>query len=157
MYTQDLSMVVHAEAGPLCEFMSNPENERLWNPDMIEIRRLDDGPVAAGAGWEARYKFVDLDRIRLEAYDPPSRLAIAAAGERMNMSFVFTFTPAADGTRVDAHCEMHPKGMMRLIAPLMMPMIKRQFAKRPAQLQRGLAAARSVTPAASHRPNPLGV
>jgi hypothetical protein len=38
---------------------------------------------------------------------------------------------------------MHPKAVMRLLAPLMMPALRHMFSKRPAQLAAGLAASRT--------------
>jgi len=46
-------------------------------------------------------------------------------------------------TQVHAHSEMHPKAVMRLLAPLMMPVLRHMFSKRPAQLAAGLAASRT--------------
>jgi Polyketide cyclase / dehydrase and lipid transport len=133
--------------GALCQFMANPENERFWNPDLLDVRRIGDGPVAPGAEWEARYKGMGVNRMMLAEYERPTRVVFETTGERMDMRLVFTFSPDGDGTRAQAHTEMHPKGVMRLLAPLMMPMVKRNFSKRPAQLKAGLAASQSTPPA----------
>ena len=64
----------------------------------------------------------------------------------MDLRLTFTFSPRNTGTQVHAHSELHPKGVMRLLAPVMMPMLKHMFSKRPAQLAAALAASKSATP-----------
>jgi hypothetical protein len=62
----------------------------------------------------------------------------------MDLRLTFTFSPRNTGTQVHAHSELHPKGVMRLLAPVMMPMLKHMFSKRPAQLAAALAASKSA-------------
>jgi hypothetical protein len=55
--------------------------------------------------------------------------------------WTFDYSPSGEsGTHVDAHAEIQPKGAMRLMGPLVGPMIRRTFSQRPAQLEAGLAA-----------------
>jgi hypothetical protein len=57
----------------------------------------------------------------------------------MDMQWTFEYSSAGEAkTHVDAHAEIQPRGAMRLMGPLMGPMIKRTFSKRPAQLEAGL-------------------
>lgn len=106
-----------------------PRNEQTWNPDLLEIRRLGDGPVTAGVEWEARYKGLGLTQIKLDDYERPTPVVFDTTGKGGH-AVEFTFSPGGAGIRLVAHSEMHPKGVMRLLAPVMVPMVKHMFAKR---------------------------
>jgi Polyketide cyclase / dehydrase and lipid transport len=121
-------------------FIEDCSNERAWNPDLIDIKRLDAGPVTVGSEWDGNYKGMGTMRIRVEEHEPPSHVRFSTTGPRMDMSFTFDVAAAGGGARVHGHGEMVPKGPMRLMAPLLGPMIRRSMAKRPAQLSAGFGA-----------------
>jgi hypothetical protein len=127
--------------------LADVENETEWNPDVKRVRRLTDGPLGVGTEWEGDYRGMGAMRIRLVDYDPDRRLTFRTTGSRLDMVFTFDFSARADGgTDADAHAELTPKGATRLMAPLMVPMMRRTFAKRPAQLEEGLRRMRERTP-----------
>jgi len=139
----DMQVQVDAPRSEVFDLMADAQNERDWNPDVIEIERVGDGPLAPGAEWRARHKGMGAVRIRLDEYERPTRLAFSGTSDRMDMRFGFTFSGNGAGTQLHAVSELHPKGAMRLAGPLFAPMMKRTFAKRPAQLTAGVAAFRA--------------
>jgi uncharacterized protein YndB with AHSA1/START domain len=134
----ELTGTVDAPADELFDLLSNPELETGWNPDVIEVRRLDDGPVAPGARWEGRYKGMGLMRIRLDELQRPGRLVFTIDGDRLDMRFAFNLSPEGERTRMRTDAQVTPKGAMRLIGPLMGPMMRRTMAKRPEQMAAGV-------------------
>ena len=142
MATQlDLTMDVAEPPEAVFDLMADCSNEPLWNPDALEVTRIDDGLVAVGAEWEGRYKGMGNMRIRLDEYERPTRLKFTTSGDKLDMRWTFDYSPSgASTTHVDAHAEIQAKGPMRLMGPLLGPMIKRTFSKRPAQVQAGLVA-----------------
>jgi hypothetical protein len=38
------------------DLMADCSNEPAWNPDVLGVTRIDDGPVAPGAEWDGRYR-----------------------------------------------------------------------------------------------------
>jgi uncharacterized protein YndB with AHSA1/START domain len=129
------------------DLMADCSNEAQWNPDVLEVTRVDDRPLAVGAEWDARYKGMGTMRIRLDEYERPARLTFTTTGDKMDMRWTFDYSsPAPSRTHVDAHAVIEPKGAMKLMSPLMGPMMRRTFSKRPAQLAAGL---RASSPAAT--------
>jgi len=60
----------------------------------------------------------------------------------MDMRLGFTFSPDGSGTRLQGHADTRAKGVMRLLAPLMMPMVNEtspngQPSSRPVSPPRG--------------------
>jgi uncharacterized protein YndB with AHSA1/START domain len=138
---------VDAPVDELFDLMADPEKEVDWNPDAIDIRRVDDGPLGPGARWRGRYKGMGTMDIRLDEYERPARLVFSITGNRMDMRWTFTFAPEDRATQLSAKAELQSTGAMRLMSPLLGPMMRRTFAKRPAQLAAGVAARRSQRPA----------
>jgi hypothetical protein len=100
--------------------------------------------VKTGAEWDGRYKGMGTMRIRLDEYERPKRLRFTTSGNKMDMTWTFDYSsPGASKTHVDAHAEIQAKGPMRLMGPLMGPMIRRTFSQRPAQLEAGLQKTRA--------------
>src|SRR4051812_46688664 len=120
--------------------MADCSNEPVWNPDALEVTRVDDGPLAPGAEWDGRYKGMGTMRVRLDEYERPKRLRLTTTGNKMDMQWTFDYSSAGESrTHVEAHAEIQPKGAMRLMAPLMGPMIKGQVLEAPGAARGGSA------------------
>jgi hypothetical protein len=105
------------------------------------VTRAGDGPVAAGAEWDGRYKGMDTMHVRLDEYERPKRLKFTTTGNKLDMQWTFVYSSQTPSkTHVDAHAVIEPKGAMKLMGPLIGRMIRRTFSKRPAQLEAGLKA-----------------
>src|SRR3954464_11065594 len=104
---------VDAPAGELFDLLANPSTEERWNPDVIEVRRLDSGAVAPGSRWEGRYKGMGIMRIELTEMEPQQRLAFDIDGDRLGMRFAFDFTPVGDRTRLESVADVEARGWMR--------------------------------------------
>jgi hypothetical protein len=119
-----------------------------WNPDAIEVHRIDQRAVGPGAEWQGRYKGMGSMGIKLDEYERPQRLVFSITGNRIDMHWAFGFVPDGAGTQLTAVAELQPKGVMRLMTPFFGPMMRRTFSRRPAQLAAGIAARRSQQPQA---------
>jgi hypothetical protein len=143
MRIQPEPMAFDASVNDVFDFLADCENERAWNPDLKDIRRITSGPLGAGTEWDGTYRGMGTMRIRLDDYTPNRRLAFTTTGSRMAMSFVFTFTGDDRHTQAAIDADVTPKGAMRLVAPLLGPMMRRTFARRPTQMREGLATFRA--------------
>jgi uncharacterized protein YndB with AHSA1/START domain len=144
----DINTRVDAPIEELFDLMADPKTEVDWNPDAIEVQRIDRGEIGPGAEWHGRYKGMGSMQIKLDKYDRPNRLVFSINGNRMDMHWTFTFAPEGAATRLAAEAELQPKGAMRLMTPLLGPMMRRTFSMRPAQLAAGVAARRARRPSA---------
>lgn len=120
------------------DFMADCGNEADWNPDIKSVRRVGAGPVGPGAEWEGVYRGMGSMRVRIESYERPDLLGFSTTGRRLDMQFTFRYFAAGDATDITVDAVMVPKGLMRLAAPLVGPMMRRTMSRRPAQLTEGL-------------------
>jgi uncharacterized protein YndB with AHSA1/START domain len=131
-------MTIDASVREIFNLLADVANEPIWHPDVIEVRRLTAGSLGRGSQWQARYRGIGEMAVRLEEYEPYTRLAFSTTGPRMDMRLAFDFAPDGPRSRVEAEGELQPKGAMKLLSPLIGPMIRRTFAERPAQITAGI-------------------
>jgi uncharacterized protein YndB with AHSA1/START domain len=138
----------------LFDLLADVRNEPKWQPDVRSVEKLTDGPVGQGTRFRGSYRGLgDLD-VEITEYDRPGRLGFACHGTRMDMDVAFTFKPHGTGAEIGGEIETRPKGLMKLMSPLMRSMMKREMAKRPAQMQAGLDAIYGPAAGASPREAP---
>jgi uncharacterized protein YndB with AHSA1/START domain len=141
----DMRMQIDAPPDDVFDLMADVGNEATWNPDVKVVRRLDAGALAAGAEWEGDYRGMGTMRVRLDEYDRGRRLVFTTIGSRMNMHFSFDFEATNDGRSSGVHvcADIVPRGIMKLAAPVLTPMMRRTMAKRPGQINHGVLQMRA--------------
>ena len=92
----DLTLDLDEPPEAVFDLMADVGHEPLWNPDALDVKRVDDGPLAAGAEWDGRYKGMGTMRVRLDEYERPKRLKFTTTGNKMDMRWTFDYTPAGE-------------------------------------------------------------
>jgi uncharacterized protein YndB with AHSA1/START domain len=123
------------------DFLADVRNERSWNPDVVSIEKLSDGPVGPGSSFRGEFRGVGAMTIRITGYERPHRLAIAGEASRLAMDVVYELSGDGRATSVVMVGDVRPKGALRAMAPVVGAVMRRQLAERPAQLRRALDAA----------------
>jgi len=132
-----VTMRIDAPVDDLFDLMADPATEESWNPNALEVRRIGQGPVGPGAEWQGRYNGMGSMRITLDGCERPTRLVFSISGSRMDMRWVFAFTPDGTGTRLVAEAELRPRGAMRLRSPLLVSLMRRTLRPAPRAARSG--------------------
>lgn len=114
------SFRVDKPIGEVFEYLADVTNEAKWNPWAQWVRKVSDGPVGSGAVFRGSYKgFGELEQ-DLSDYDPPARVTYHSVPKGMRDASM-TFDLAANGanTTVRVAGDVWPKGLMKLMEPLM--------------------------------------
>jgi len=110
------------------DYVADLANEPQWNPDASNIVRTTDGAIGVGTTWEEDFARVGHYVTRIDRYERPTLLSFDARNPRTDAYVTFTFTAAGDAA-TDVACQvtltMH--GFMRVLEPLVAPMIRRQM------------------------------
>lgn len=121
------------------DFLADVRNERRWHPQLRSVEKVSEGPIGAGTTFEADYKQIGRMRVEITEYERPRRLGFRATSRSMDMRRVlFTFTEAADGTDLSLELEAELRGFMRVLEPLLRPMIRRGVAGRADEMRPAL-------------------
>jgi hypothetical protein len=130
------------------DFVADLQNEPAFNPDASDIRKVTEGPVGLGTIYTERVKPLGPFEVRIDEYDRPRLLGFDARNPRAEIRVRFRFDERDGGTLLRAEIEMAPKGALRLLEPVLRPMMRRMYErKRGPMIKRAIEA---------HPPAPTG-
>lgn len=120
---------VHIDA-PISEvfdYLADARNEPEWLPGASGVELSSSEPIGPGSTFVGAYARAGTVRVVITTFDRPHRLTLH--GEAKGMSFDDAIELADDGTGTQLRAVMRtqPKGLFRLVAPLMGRVISRQF------------------------------
>ena len=62
-------------------------------------------------------------------HEPDRVVTFEVDANRMDITGRMSFSPAGSGTRLDGDFDLRPKGVMKLMLPLLAPLVRRDFPK----------------------------
>jgi uncharacterized membrane protein len=120
------TIVVDRPIEAVFDYASHFERHPEWQPD---LKAADfHGPAQVGAaGTETRQMGprVHTYQWRVSAYEPPNRLGFETISGPMRPAGTMRFRSEGEATRVDFEMALNPRGLMKLLAPV----IERQVQK----------------------------
>lgn len=124
------SVVVDRPIGEVWAGMANLfDAPRLWGPRILGMRQTSPGPLGVGATIRGRMVMLGFET-RLDAviteWDPPHRLAMLMSGRPFgSVDTRYTLETVGKGTRLTRSGEIKGQGPMRVIFPLLRPLLMR--------------------------------
>ena len=94
-------------------------NFAAWNPTIRASRRLDSGAVGEGTRFEWDLRGFGKVVQELQEFSRPERVRIVPHIDVLEGGHRFVLSEQGRATRVDHELEMRPKGRMRIFAPMM--------------------------------------
>jgi hypothetical protein len=103
------------------DYVADQSNEPQYNPQMIRAEKITPGPV--GKGTRFRSAVASRGRtagmlIECTGYDRPRLLESITTMAQADISYTLTFEPAGAGTRMRWSGQVRPKGVFRLLGPV---------------------------------------
>jgi len=90
-----------------------------WNPTIASSRRLDTGEITAGSTFEWKLRGFGWVKQHLDEFEVDRRVRIVPEMRSLGGGHRFILTDLGDRTRVDHELEMIPKGVFKLMGPMM--------------------------------------
>lgn len=118
------------------DLMADVRNEAEWNDDVSGAEMRSEGPVGQGSKFVTHHgrPLGQIDST-ITTFERPGRLEFTATSKRMDLDISFTYTETDTGTLVHGEFDPKPKGIMKLLFPLLRPMISRDMAKQHQNLK----------------------
>jgi uncharacterized protein YndB with AHSA1/START domain len=113
------SQVIRRPIDEIFDVIVDGGNFAAWNPTIRASRQLDGGEVGEGARFEWDLRGFGKVVQELEEFDRPTRVRIVPHTRMLEGGHRFRLTAQGDATRVDHELEMRPKGLSKLLAPMM--------------------------------------
>ena len=122
-------IVINRPVEEVFDFVADERNEPRYNPEMHRAEQISDGPI--GVGTRFRAETVSRDRtvemvIEFTGYERPRRLEEIAHMSSMDLQGSLTFDPVPEGTRMRWSWDLEPRGILKLMSPLVARMGRRQ-------------------------------
>jgi carbon monoxide dehydrogenase subunit G len=126
------------------DYMTDPENLAAWQTSKTYVEQLTPGPPGLGTRVRERTKppggkeFEQV--VEFTEFDRPHRFHAHIVEGRFPVDGTWTLEADGDGTRGRFVAEGELRGAMRLLQPLLVRNMGREFAKYHAQLARNVEA-----------------
>jgi uncharacterized protein YndB with AHSA1/START domain len=107
-----------------------------WNPTTKSARKTSDGPIGEGTRFDLQVKGFGVVPQELQEFQKDRRVRIVPTMKMFSGGHRFMLSPQGAGTRVDHELEMTPKGIYKLMGPMMGVMGRKNLKDTAASLQR---------------------
>ena len=114
-----------------------------WNPTIKAARKLDDGPIGEGTRFEMTIKGFGNQQLTLRRFEPDRQVDLVPTSKMFTGGHLFVLTATDGGTRIDHELVTNPKGVFKLMSPMMGRMSKKNLADTAAALQQHLETNRT--------------
>ncbi len=108
------------------------KNHPRWDPNVISIEPLTEGPMRAGARFQLTRRMMGKVRTEIREvleWEPPHRIVVRAESPGFDLRFTSTCEPAGDGgTRLVLVGDAHASGLRGMLMPLMKRRLERGLA-----------------------------
>ena len=108
-------------------------NDVEWNGRVSSADLQSGEPVGPGSSFALVNGGTRYD-VTLTTYERPRRLVVEARGNP-DLTITYTLTPAGEGTDVESEFDFRPKGILKVLFPLLAPVIRRDIPKQFASLK----------------------
>ena len=125
------------------DYVAEQSNEPRYNPQMVRAEKITPGPV--GKGTRFRSAVVSRGRtaemlIECTGYERPKLFVTTTTMAQADIGYTLRFEPAAGSTRMRWSGQVHPKGALRLLGPVITWLGRRQEQRIWAALKQHLEA-----------------
>jgi carbon monoxide dehydrogenase subunit G len=124
-------------------YVADFANSQEWDPGVATARRIDDGPVGPGAGYELGIRMgrrVAPMEYRITTFEPPHRVVLTGRGSSVDAVDDIRFGTTGSGTVIDYTADIRLGGLLRLAQPFARGTLERIGRDAAAGMRRTLAA-----------------
>jgi uncharacterized protein YndB with AHSA1/START domain len=122
-------IVIKRPVDEVFDFVADERNEPRYNPRMLRAEKVSDGPIGVGTQFRAetatRRGSAEM-AIEITRYERPSRLESSTRLSNMDIAGALTFDPVPGGTRMQWVWDVRPRGVLKLMGPIISRMGERQ-------------------------------
>ena len=125
----ELSEWVAKSPEEVFNFLTDTRNASKLNPGIQHMEKLTDAPLGIGTRYrETRIVNGKQAQAELEVvqYDPPRTYAMMNEAGGIQTSYTYTLTPERNGTRIDLQAEVKAGGLKKVMAPMVVSILKRE-------------------------------
>jgi Polyketide cyclase / dehydrase and lipid transport len=154
-HTRGLAVVENAidiarSPGDVFDYCTDLTREPEWNPKAKRVEKITDGPIGLGTRYEAEFLQESPMTIELVRFERPVAWESLGRSRRMDAKGEGRVSATEDGARLVIRMELKPKGMLRVLLPVLGRFMHKQEERNLAAIKEALEApVASTTPRAA--------
>jgi len=113
--------------------LADLRNDTQWNSRVSSAELLSPEPVGLGSRFAVVNGGTAYD-VTITTYERPSRLVLEASG-KPDLTIAYAFTPTGEGTELESDFDFRPNGALKVLFPVLAPVIRRDVPKQFATLK----------------------
>jgi len=121
-------MRIDTPAATVFDLLADARNELRWNDGVSRVELPTDEPIGQGSRSLVEDRRGEHD-VTIVRFDRPERVEWALTGKQMDVAVQCALTATDGSTTAVGTFDARPKGFMKVLLPLLMPIIKRDVAK----------------------------
>ena len=127
-------MHIHCPSTTVFDLMADARNETRWNGSVSRAELVTDEPIGEGSRFTVLNRGRE-DEVTITLFDRPERLEFVVTSKAMDIDITYAFAENDGTTTAVGKFDARPKGFMKVVLPLLMPVIKRDLAKQHANFK----------------------
>jgi hypothetical protein len=108
------------------DYCTDLTREHEWNPKTRRVEKLTGGPIGAGTRFEAEFLKGDPMTVEVVRFERPRAWESVGRSRRLEATTKGLITATQDGARLTMRMELRPRGVPRLLLPLLARYMHRQ-------------------------------
>jgi len=145
------TQVIDAPIDRVFDTVIDVGNYAAWNPTITAARRLDEGELRDGSRFEWQLKGFGVAIQEFQEFERNARVRFVLQTRRYFGAHRFRFSAQGRGTRIDHELEMVPRGILRLLGPMIARNGRRNLRQTVEALQTYIEGARPALPRTTRR------
>ena len=122
------SAEIEAPPEAVFDYLADARNESRWLPGAKNVEKTSEGEIGLGTTFRGEYARAGTIEVEIVEFERPTRLTIRGRAKGMTFDDAITLAPADNGTQLNAEMTTEPRGLFKLLAPMMGRVIRTQFA-----------------------------
>lgn len=127
-----IRQAIKRPAAEVFEYLADASNNPTWQKGMVSCTWEGDGPIAVGSRYRQEAGFLGksiLSRFEVTDFEPGIRVSIATIESTFPIQVTRSVEPTDDGCVAQAQVSGEPSGCLKLMGPLMGPMLRNSVSK----------------------------
>jgi uncharacterized protein YndB with AHSA1/START domain len=113
--------------------LADLRNDTKWNSRVSRAELRSPKPIGPGSRFAVVNGGTPYD-VTITSYDRPSRLVFETSG-KPDLTIVCTLAPTGEGTELESDFDFRPKGVLKVVFPLLAPVIRRDVPRQYASFK----------------------
>jgi uncharacterized protein YndB with AHSA1/START domain len=127
MVTMQETFTIDRPVEEVFDYLADVRNELEWNPTIRSAQKVTEGPIRTGTRFIGDYRPLGRATIDIVEMDRPLSIRFLATWTRLSFDGAFTLAQAGTGTVVHVTLVLQPRGVLKLLFPLIARQVARQM------------------------------